>query len=162
MLTMGVLAAVAVKALVMKPEVLTQTRTIVLPNDTLVTLRIEIAELRGQYKVLEATAAARLETIQALTGPVQHISDTLLALQRLTESANCAQRLAAEQDRADRADRYQALKASADRVEHLQQQVPDYFIALEQNVAAIIHRPPDTVRLPAMRRRGLLNRLFLR
>ncbi len=58
-LVMCLLAAVAIRALSLKPETIVNTERIVLPNDSLIILREQLAAAQAERNVLQVVADAR-------------------------------------------------------------------------------------------------------
>ena len=145
-LTMCLLIGLALKYMFfMQPQIIETTRTLVLPNDSLVTLREQVAALSAENRVIHATADSRFKTIIGLAAPMQAVTDSLISLQHASvrQSAEIIQQNA--DDRADRKARHNVVMADIERLKKDQPNIHVIWAERDSALACLLNRTPDTV-----------------
>src|SRR4051812_26280012 len=95
-ITMIILMIAGIKAIVTEPRTITNSRVVIMPNDSVIALREEIAVLRDQNTILNTVAADRLQIIYNISGPMGVVTDSLVALARLSKSVLDSNKIATD------------------------------------------------------------------
>lgn len=82
-ITMSILSAAGIKAIISEPKVITNHEVVMMPNDSIVSMKSELAALKSQVTTLGIVADARLEIIKSFSGLIKGLGDSINSVEGL-------------------------------------------------------------------------------